>query len=474
VILGDAGPQLASFLRIPMPMIVAARLARIGGMVSMNGMNTTFLDRLVGLPRSSRIAALAELLPDSLHHDSIAGVEALGVRGGRASGLARLAAIDPQAYARTRNHVAGAVTRLSPWLRHGVLSLAEVRDAALAGVDEPAHAEKLISELGWRDYWRQVHAALGDRIRAPIEPPAARSRLNTVDRMPDDVLDGRTGMACIDAFVRQLQRTGWLHNHERMWLASWLVHVRGVRWQAGAGWFLSHLLDGDPASNHLSWQWVAGTFSAKPYLFNRENLERYTDGLHCRACPVAGHCDVEGSYEALAERLFVDAAPPPRAPLRIPPAAPWRLGAGDPAGRPLVWLTLDSLSAASPAAVRHPGAPRIFVLDPAWLEAERPALKRLAFIFECLADIEGVEVAMGSPAAVLPAAARRSRCTHVAVADTPCPRVRAAAAAIAADMPVQVIEEPVFCDRRRVRDLGRFSRFWSQVSASALVPTRRE
>ena len=77
-------------------------------------------------------------------------------------------AIDPAAYARTRNHVGGVVTRLSPWLRHGVLSLDEVRDAALARAQRPEDAATLISELGWRDYW-----AAGIRGRGDSDSPAA-------------------------------------------------------------------------------------------------------------------------------------------------------------------------------------------------------------------------------------------------------------------------------------------------------------
>ncbi|NDC53376.1 MAG: deoxyribodipyrimidine photo-lyase, partial [Planctomycetia bacterium] len=243
--------------------------------------------------RAAVVGRLAALFPDAVRHQSVDSVERIAIRGGRQAALERLAGIDPVAYARTRNHVGGAVTGLSAWIRHGVLSLAEVRDHALAHVRVPEDATKLVSELGWRDYWRQVHAALGPAIRDDVEAPAALRRGGWPhDRVPDDVLGGATGLACIDAFVRRLHETGWLHNHERMWLASWLVHVRGVRWQAGADWFLEHLLDGDPASNHLSWQWIAGTFSAKPYLFNRENLEAFTDGVHCGGCPVRGRCDV--------------------------------------------------------------------------------------------------------------------------------------------------------------------------------------
>lgn len=89
-----------------------------------------------------------------------------------------------------------------------------------------------------------------------------------------------------------------------MWLAAYIIHWRRVEWQAGAKWFLQHLLDGDPASNNMSWQWVASTFSHKPYFFNRENLQRYTKGVYCHQCPYLGKCDFEGSYEQIEQRLF--------------------------------------------------------------------------------------------------------------------------------------------------------------------------
>ena len=108
----------------------------------------------------------------------------------------------------------------------------------------------------------------------------------------------------MDGFRNQLVSTGWLHNHARMWMAAWIVHWRRVHWKAGADWFLEHLLDGDPASNHLSWQWVASTFSHKPYFFNRGNLERYSDGHYCDSCPSANSCPFEGSYDQLESQLF--------------------------------------------------------------------------------------------------------------------------------------------------------------------------
>lgn len=93
--------------------------------------------------------------------------------------------------------------------------------------------------------------------------------------IPTDVLTARTGIPAIDLTVCELYETGYVHNHARMWLASYLVHLRKVHWHAGAQWMLGHLLDGDQASNHLSWQWVAGTSSSKPYLFNADNVATY-------------------------------------------------------------------------------------------------------------------------------------------------------------------------------------------------------
>ena len=426
----------------------------------------------LALPRAELIKQLAAIFPAAADRPATCASDLPTMRGGRAAAVERLATIDPVAYARSRNHVDGAVSRLSPWIRHGALSLAEVRDAALARVERPEDAEKFVSELGWRDYWRRVQAALGDRIRSDVEPPVRTwRRPKPLDAVPADVLEARTGMACIDTFVRTLHDTGWLHNHERMWLASWLVHVRGVHWRAGADWFLEHLLDGDPASNHLSWQWVAGTFSAKPYLFNRENLETYTSGRHCRGCLLLGRCDIEGSYEALDARLFIPGTAT-RPPLRIRPATPWiSAPAGNGPDRPLVWLTLDSAAATSPAATAHPDAPRLFVIDRHWLATERPALGRLAFLLECLAEVPGVELRLGDTAAIVAARATARGCDAVAVADSPGPYVRQAAAAIARTLPVHVVDWPAFCDASRVDDIGRFSRYWQRVSRSALRPT---
>lgn len=185
----------------------------------------------------------------------------------------RLAAVRPADYARTRNALDGAATRLSPYLTHGLLSGPEVLRSVLAAQPLPVQ-HKLVQELGWRAYFRHVWAHRGDGILQSLHPgplpDEAYSRA-----LPDDVAQARTGVPVIDRAVTTLYDTGWLHNHARLWLASYLVHLRKLHWRTGADWLYGNLLDGDLASNHLGWQWVAGTGSHKPYLFNADNVQRF-------------------------------------------------------------------------------------------------------------------------------------------------------------------------------------------------------
>ena len=227
------------------------------------------------------------------------------LHGGRHAAEAKLKRIDPRRYTKSRNHLRGAVTRLSPYIRHGVITLAEVRDAVFQRIRSRDEGSKLINELGWRDFWQRMWLDLGDGINNSQEDlktghdPASYAR-----ELPEDIREGRTGLACMDGFQNQLTSSGWLHNHARMWMAAYLVHWRKVHWKAGADWFLEHLLDGDPSSNNLSWQWVASSFSHKPYFFNKGNLERFSDGQFCRSCSSSERCPFEGSYEQLEDQLF--------------------------------------------------------------------------------------------------------------------------------------------------------------------------
>ena len=236
------------------------------------------------------------------------GTDVSATVGGRIAAEIALAKIQPGSYGQTRNYLNGTVTRLSPYIRHGVLSLGEVKQFVMGQIQSWAEGEKLMMELAWRDYWQRLYQQLGQQIWQDLEPyKTGWAASDYGDTLPPNLEAGTTGLACMDGFSQDLQQTGYLHNHARMWVAAYVVHWCRVKWQAGAAWFLQHLLDGDPASNHLSWQWVASTFSHKPYIFNRANLERYSHHQYCPTCSMQTHCPFQGSYENLAARLFPQA-----------------------------------------------------------------------------------------------------------------------------------------------------------------------
>jgi deoxyribodipyrimidine photo-lyase len=248
----------------------------------------------------------------------------------REAALARIAAVRPADYARSRNAIGGAVTQLSPYITHGFVSLPEV----LAGVAAQHRLDvqhKFVFELGWREYFRHVWHHLGPDILASLHGGLLPEH-GYATEVPADIRHARTGVPAIDMAVRTLYATGYLHNHARMWLASYVVHLRKVHWRAGADWLVSHLLDGDLASNHLSWQWVAGTGSSKPYLFNADNVARYAPPEWHSAGTV-----IDCTYEAL------DAMARSSRPVKATPQ-------GEGIEEPAVWSVPQGVASAVPQA----------------------------------------------------------------------------------------------------------------------------
>lgn len=229
--------------------------------------------------------------------------EASAQLGGARVAAGLLAEIQPLRYAKTRNFGDGAVTHLSPFVRHGVLTLVDLKQRALECCVEAVQVSGFLQQLAWRDFWQRLYYAHPDWIWQDIEPYKTGFSANEyTDALPSDIRRGCTGVACIDAFCQQLFQTGYLHNHARLYVAAYVVHFRRVKWQAGAAWFLHHLLDGDPASNNFSWQWVASTFSQRPYIFNLENVQHYfADQVDTTA---EANAVLNASYAELQQRLF--------------------------------------------------------------------------------------------------------------------------------------------------------------------------
>jgi deoxyribodipyrimidine photo-lyase len=250
------------------------------------------------MSRDDLIARIKRMAPYLAEDEPVSAI-----RGGAAAMKAVRAGLDVQAYGETRNHLDGAVLQISPYVRHGLISLADLRREAVA---QGQGAYPFVQQLAWRDYFQRVYREHPDWIWESVEAyKTGFAHSDYASELPHDIARGETGVAAIDGMIAQLLETGYLHNHARLYLAAYVVHWRRVQWQVGAQWFLSHLLDGDPASNNLSWQWVASTFSKKPYYFNLENLQRFAgdelDVSYHRNKPLAG------SYEDLRMALFPNA-----------------------------------------------------------------------------------------------------------------------------------------------------------------------
>ena len=177
-------------------------------------------------------------------------------------------------YARDRNHVKPghlSVSRLSPAIRHRLITEEEVAQAVLR-VHPFGRVEKFIQEVYWRRYWKSWLA-----LRPEVWDEFENSLIKVGDDSAVQRIENRqSGNAVIDHFANELVTTGYLHNHARMWFAAWWVHEARLPWQSGAEFFYRHLLDGDPASNTLSWRWVTGLQTpGKTYLARRSNLEKY-------------------------------------------------------------------------------------------------------------------------------------------------------------------------------------------------------
>jgi deoxyribodipyrimidine photo-lyase len=206
----------------------------------------------------------------------------------RATGLARLEAFLPQAgraYAEGRNHDHGPDRRhntgaISPFLSHRLLTEGEVVAAALGRHGEKG-AEKFVAEVYWRTYfkgWLESRPSVWQRYRQAVQQQADGLR-GGLAKAYDEATEGRTGIDAFDAWTEELTSVGYLHNHARMWYASLWIFTLRLPWVLGADFFHRHLLDGDAASNTLSWRWVAGLHTqGKAYVAARENIRRYTDG----------------------------------------------------------------------------------------------------------------------------------------------------------------------------------------------------
>jgi deoxyribodipyrimidine photo-lyase len=167
---------------------------------------------------------------------------------------------------------ADATSRLSADLRHGTVSIREVyaRCAALCALPLDAGARRgvatFVNELAWRDFYRQILWHWPEVLEHAFNPKTRSLNWRGPDAAFRRWCDGETGFPIVDAAMRQLNATGWMHNRLRMIAAMFLTKDLHIDWRHGERYFMQRLIDGDIAANNGGWQWSAGTGAdAAPY-----------------------------------------------------------------------------------------------------------------------------------------------------------------------------------------------------------------
>lgn len=228
---------------------------------------------LEGIPNAPASERLADWGLEPTRPDWAGGMRAAWCCGEDAARARLDAFIDDglKGYAAGRDFPAGEnVSRLSPHLAFGEISpnqiLAAVRHASESGAVPASDAEKFEAELHWREFSYHLLEAQPDigtrNIQQPFDDFPWRDGAGDLEAWQK----GETGYPLVDAGLRQLWETGWMHNRVRMVVASFLTKHLLIDWRVGEAWFWDTLVDADPANNAASWQWVAGTgMDAAPY-----------------------------------------------------------------------------------------------------------------------------------------------------------------------------------------------------------------
>ena len=185
-------------------------------------------------------------------------------------------------YARDRNFDFGPDKRsntscLSPYVTHGVLSEKEIIKEAIKKFPF-SKIEKFIQEVLWRTYWKgwlERRPSLWTDFVNDLENLKKDFQNNKILK---NAINGNTDIECFNDWVNELKKTGYLHNHARMWFSSIWIFTLDLPWQLGAEFFMKHLKDGDPASNTLSWRWTAGLQTkGKNYVAQEWNIKKFTN-----------------------------------------------------------------------------------------------------------------------------------------------------------------------------------------------------
>jgi deoxyribodipyrimidine photo-lyase len=295
--------------------------------------------------------------------------------------LEKILKVDPVKYAKTRNHVDGDVTYLSPYISRGIITPKQVLETVLAKGYKPYQIEKFIQELAWREYYQRVWQAKGNDIWKDLkqdQPDVAHRNMIT------NLQDAKTRIDAIDQHIKLLYENGYMHNHIRMYVAALACNVGRAHWLQPATWLYYNLLDGDAASNNCSWQWVASSFSSKKYYFDQENVNRFTGSTQRKsymniAYEEMPYMDIP---ESLTETFKLDLKTilPKTEPLQIKEVVPTIIYNS---------YNLDCQWR------KNENANRVLLLEPSHFKDYPVSEKVLQFIIDLSKNIEGIQVFVG-------------------------------------------------------------------------------
>jgi len=297
--------------------------------------------------------------------------------------IERINNINPNDYAQSRNHLEGAVTYLSPYLTRGVITLPQVRDIILQKFSKN-ESTKLIQELAWREYFQKAYRAKGEEIFDDLrfEQPGVETR----GEISTSITNAETGITIIDESIKGLYETGYMHNHARMWNASLVSNIARCHWWQPSLWMYYHLLDGDLASNSLSWQWVCAAFSSKQYVAHQELMN---------ACSPQSQSQL-GTFMDMPRENLLDMDIPPELSETMVPELPVFLPQGDDINLNEKDLVIFHPWNLDPNYHAGEDVQTVLVIEPSHFEKFPVSEKVMNFIIELAQEnISGIQVFVG-------------------------------------------------------------------------------
>jgi len=280
-------------------------------------------------------------------------------------------------YATKRNNVYPAESRgssyLSPYIRHGLLSLSEVWNAVEKF--EYKDRTKFRDELLWQEFSRHLYAIIGKN---------SRQFLNYKIEKPNANPDSYKNMNCISAIEEELEKTGYMVNQTRMWFASHNSLRVGNDWNKYENYMFQHLVDGSRFANRLGWHWVMGSQTGKPYGFSKFQVQKRAPQL-CNSCELKYNCPIQewpqtniskkidNNFKIEEQKVF----------------GPREIKENSNTPPSFVWITGESLGDNDPAMNHYHELPVIFIFDEKLLSNLQLSTKRINFLIDCLKELEG-------------------------------------------------------------------------------------